>query len=89
MSNIIHSVETDAIAKQGASRLQRELSNLQPVDRAIVMGVALEKTYSEVGAEVGISKQAAEQRHKRALEVLRRRMATVGYRSVVDFGIAA
>lgn len=89
MSNIINSVETDAIAREGAEVLKAELAKLKPIDRAIVMGYALDKTYADIGDEIGISKQAVEKRHKRALDVIWRRMATVGYRSVADFGIAA
>lgn len=89
MSNVIHSVETDAIAREGALRLQVAIDGLPVRDKVVVMGAALGKPYDEIGVELGCSKQAAEQRHKRALEGLRRTLAAVGYRSVADFGIAA
>jgi DNA-directed RNA polymerase specialized sigma24 family protein len=63
------------------------IETLSPRMRLVARGVGLGKSYSEIGAELGISKQAAHKLAAAVIITLREKLETMGFSGVDTIGL--
>jgi len=75
-----------AAALESAKRLEMALSTLSPRLRLVAGGIRDGKSYSEIGTELGVSKQAAHKLTGAAVAALRDRLEAMGFQGVDTLG---
>jgi DNA-directed RNA polymerase sigma subunit (sigma70/sigma32) len=66
--------------------LEKVLNYLSPRERAVVQGMRLGKSLTEIGAGMGISKQATQNISAAALKKLRERLNFLGFQGLDSKG---
>jgi RNA polymerase sigma factor (sigma-70 family) len=76
-----------AAALESGKRLEMAMSTLSPRLRQVAEGIRDGKSYSEIGASLGISKQAAHKLSGAAISTLREKLATMGLHGIDTIGL--
>jgi RNA polymerase sigma factor (sigma-70 family) len=76
-----------AAALESGKRLEQALSTLTPRLRRVVEGIRDGKSYSEIGASLGISKQATHKLAHAAITTLREKLAAMGFQGIDTLGL--
>jgi len=76
-----------AAALESGRRLEMAMSILSPRLRQVAEGIRDGKSYSEIGASLGISKQAAHKLAGAAISTLREKLATMGLHGIDTIGL--
>jgi RNA polymerase sigma factor (sigma-70 family) len=79
-------VELSARAVESREILESVLAELSPRSRAIVMEVRAGKSYAEIGAQLGISKQAVHKIGHAALQSVREKLEARGFSGIDSKG---
>lgn len=80
-------VADDAAAGESRERLNRALAGLTPRLRQVAEGIRDGKSYSQIGADLGISKQAAHKLAHAAIADLRVALAVMGFSGLDTLGL--
>lgn len=80
-------VRKEVRESEAARVLASLLGLLSPRERMIVEGVRIGRSYTEIGEELGISKQAAHKSARAGLHKLREGLERLGYRGLASDGL--
>ena len=80
------SVPHQARFNESKALLDKLLGNLSPRHRTVLEGVRDGRSYSEIGADMGISKQAVQKIVHSALDALRQELAERGFQGIDSLG---
>jgi len=75
-----------AAALESGERLAQAMSTLPPRLRVVVEGISDGRSYSEIGAAMGVSKQAAHKLAGAAITSLRERLEAMGFHGIDTLG---
>ncbi len=78
--------DQDAAALESGKRLEQALATLSPRLRQVAEGVRDGKSYTEIGASLGISKQAAHKLAHAAIATLREKLESMGFSGIDTLG---
>jgi len=81
------SAHQDAAALESGKRLEQALATLSPRLRQVAEGIRDGKSYSEIGASLGISKQAAHKLAHAAITTLREKLESMGFSGLDTLGL--
>ncbi len=81
------SADQHAATLESGKRLEQALSTVSPRLRQVAEGIRDGKSYSEIGASLGISKQAAHKLAHAAITTLREKLATMGFQGIDTLGL--
>jgi RNA polymerase sigma factor (sigma-70 family) len=73
--------------RESAERLEQAMASLSPRMRRVAEGVRDGKSYSEIGASLGISKQAVQKIAHAAIASLRENLAAMGFHGLDTLGL--
>jgi RNA polymerase sigma factor (sigma-70 family) len=76
-----------AAAKESNNRLEKAMNALSPRLRQVAEGIRDGKSYSEIGADLGISKQAAHKLAGAAIATLREKLEAMGFHGLDTVGL--
>jgi RNA polymerase sigma factor (sigma-70 family) len=76
----------EAAALESSERLNRALAVLTPRLRQVAEGIRDGRSYSEIGASLGVSKQAAHKLAHAAIATLREKLAAMGFSGLDTLG---
>lgn len=76
-----------AAALESRKRLETAINSLSPRLRKVAEGIRDGKSYSEIGASLGISKQAAHKLAGAAITTLREKLAAMGLHGIDTLGL--
>jgi RNA polymerase sigma factor (sigma-70 family) len=76
-----------AAALESRKRLETAISSLSPRLRKVAEGIRDGKSYTEIGASLGISKQAAHKLAGAAITTLREKLAAMGLHGIDTLGL--
>jgi RNA polymerase sigma factor (sigma-70 family) len=76
-----------AAAMESSKRLEQAMNTLSPRLRQVAEGIRDGKSYSEIGAALGISKQAAHKLAGAAISTLREKLSTMGLHGIDTIGL--
>jgi len=76
-----------AAALESSKRLELAMKTLSPRLRQVAEGIRDGKSYSEIGAALGISKQAAHKLAGAAISTLREKLSTMGLHGIDTIGL--
>jgi RNA polymerase sigma factor (sigma-70 family) len=77
----------DAAALESGKRLEQALATLSPRLRQVAEGIRDGKSYSEIGASLSISKQAAHKLAHAAITTLREKLESMGFPGLDTLGL--
>ena len=80
-------VTDEAAAQESLLRLNQAMGTLSPRLRQIAEGIRDGRSFSEIGASLGISKQAAHKLSHAAITTLREKLKTMGYSGLDTLGL--
>ena len=80
------SLPEDAAMQESARHLEQAMATLPPRLRQVTEGIRDGKSYSEIGASLGISKQAAHKLAHAAIASLREKLESMGFSGVDTLG---
>ncbi len=76
-----------AAALESGKRLEEAMANLSPRLRQVAEGIRDGKSYTEIGAALGISKQAAHKLAGAAIATLREKLEAMGFQGLDTLGL--
>jgi len=76
-----------AAALESGKRLEMAMESLSPRLRHVAEGIRAGKSYSEIGASIGISKQAAHKLAGAAITALREKLESMGFQGLDTMGL--
>jgi RNA polymerase sigma factor (sigma-70 family) len=76
-----------AAALESGKRLEMAMQTLSPRLRHVAEGIRAGKSYSEIGASIGISKQAAHKLAGAAITALREKLESMGFQGLDTMGL--
>ena len=76
-----------AAALESSERLEQAMAGLSPRLRLVAEGIRDGKSYTEIGATLGISKQAAHKLAGAAITTLREKLAAMGFQGLDTLGL--
>lgn len=76
-----------AAALESDTRLAQAMKSLTPRLRLVAEGIGAGKSYSEIGADLGISKQAAHKLAGAAMTTLREKLYAMGFGGIDTLGL--
>jgi len=79
-------VDQDAAAIESGKHLEQAMITLSPRMRQVIEGIRDSKSYSEIGASLGISKQAAHKLAHAAIATLREKLESMGFSGIDTLG---
>lgn len=78
----------DGVAmRESDKRILQAMETLSPRMRLVARGIGAGKTYSEIGAELGVSKQAAHKLAAAVIATLREKLENMGFSGVDTIGL--
>jgi RNA polymerase sigma factor (sigma-70 family) len=83
----VRDVNDAAACRESDEKLALAIETLSPRLRVVAEGIGAGKSYSEIGAELGISKQAAHKLAGAAMATLREKLDAMGFSGVDTLGL--